>query len=269
MLDDLGDRQKLYESFETERICMPRLPIMARLDGKSFHNFTKGLNRPYDERLTKLMVDTTKFLIEKTHAKLGYTQSDEITLMWYYPEKESNPLFGGKIFKLTSVLSSIATAFFNKNIGNYLTEKSDEYAFFDCRVWVVPNPIEATNVFLWRELDASKNSISMAAHTYFSHQKLQGKSGEEMQEMLFQEHGINWSSFPDLFKRGTFVRRENVVRKFTSEEIDNLPEKHEARTNPNLEVTRTEIKSFCLPRLLSVTNRVEVIFDGETPIISG
>src|SRR5215471_4222370 len=82
MIDGLAERMKRYEATEAGRRLMPLLPALARLDGRAFHNFVRGLARPYDKRLSDLMIDTATFLVRETNAVAGYTQSDEITLAW-------------------------------------------------------------------------------------------------------------------------------------------------------------------------------------------
>ena len=114
---DLGDRMKMYESAETKKL-MPLLPVLARLDGKNFSTFTRGLKRPYDERLTKVMVEVTRHLVEVTGAKLGYTQSDEITLTWYAEHHDSQIYFDGRVFKMVSHLSALASVYFNIHLLN-------------------------------------------------------------------------------------------------------------------------------------------------------
>jgi tRNA(His) 5'-end guanylyltransferase len=140
-------------------------------------------------------------------------------------------------------------------------EYRDKLPTFDARVWNVPNVVEGANVFLWREQDATKNSISMAARSYYSHKILMNKNGSEMQEMLFQK-GINWNDYPTFFRRGTYIQRRKVERLFTAVELDKLPLKHEARRNPNLSFNRTEIIALELPPLRKITNRSEVVFYG-------
>ena len=135
---------------------------------------------------------------------------------------------------------------------------------FDCRVFSVPNEIEAANCLIWRELDATRNSVSMAAQSMFSHKQLQGKSCSAMHEMLFQ-NGTNWADYPAFFRRGTYVQRRHVERPYTVEEFDKLPEKHMARTNPDLTVVRTEYIEIDMPPLTRVINREAVIFRGEEP----
>lgn len=265
MSDDFGDRMKLYEMAEAGRRFMPMLPIIARIDGRSFSKFTKGLERPYDVRLSDLMLNTTKFLVKETNACCGYTQSDEITLAWYSPEYKSEVFFDGRISKMTSTLAALATVYFNKELYRLPPTHADKMPTFDCRVWNVPNIIEGANAFLWREQDATKNSISMAARAYFSHFEIMNKNGSEMQEMLFQK-GINWNDYPNFFKRGSYLQKRNVVRKFTADEINKLPVKHEARFNCDLEISRTEIKLLeNLPPLGKIINRSEFIFFGAEP----
>lgn len=262
--DNFGDRMKMYENQTCGIKMLPRIPVIARLDGKGFSKFTKGLKRPYDERLSKLMVETTKYLVKETNANCGYTQSDEITLVWYSDSFESKIYFDGRLFKMISDLASMCSVYFNRNLTNYLPEKSDKMPRFDCRVFNVPNVEEATNTFLWREQDATKNSISMAAQSVYSHNQLNGKNGSDKQEMLFQK-GINWNDYPNFFKRGTYVQRKRVMTKFSSEELEKLPLKHQAIINPNLEIERWIVDEVKLPPLSRIKNRVNVVIFGENP----
>lgn len=136
---------------------------------------------------------------------------------------------------------------------------------FDCRAWQVPSKTEATNTLLWRELDAAKNSISMAARSLFSHKELQGKSGSEMQEMMFGK-GVNWNDYPAFFKRGTFSQRRRELRELTTAEIDRIPEAH--RPPAGRLVDRASIVRLEMPPFSRVTNRVEVVFDGVDPLVA-
>lgn len=265
MKDNLGNRMKEFESQTTSQKLIKGIPIICRLDGRSFSSFTKGLSRPYDERLSNLMLETTKYLVKETNANCGYQQSDEISLVWYNNDYKSQPLFDGKVFKLTSILSSLATAFFNKNLPFFLPEKSHFLPVFDARVYNVPTLEEAVNSFIWREMDATKNSISMAASEYYSHKQLMNKNGSEKQEMLFQK-GVNWNDYPSFFKRGTYVQRKRVLKPFSTEEIEKLPDKHNARKDPNFMVERWVIDKVDLPPILKINNKVEVIIYGKEPL---
>jgi len=265
MQDDLGDRMKMYEMAEAGRKCMPLLPIVARIDGRSFSKFTSGLERPYDRRLSELMIDTVKFLVRETNAACGYTQSDEITLAWYTPTFDSQIIFDGRISKLVSVLASLTTAHFNRKLPQFLpVEYGERLPHFDARVWNLPSLDEAANAFLWREFDAIKNSIAMAARAHYSHKQLDNKNGAEMQELLLQK-GVNWHEYPDFFKRGTYIQRRKTLRRFSTEELEKLPPMHEARENPELMIERTDHVALELPPLHRVKNRVAVLFEGAAP----
>lgn len=257
----------MYEGAEANRRFMPLIPIVARIDGRSFSSFTRGMNRPYDKIMSDMMVDTTKFLVEETNASIGYTQSDEISLAWHSTDLRSQVWFDGRIMKMTSQLSAQATLIFNRLLAERYPSYYNRMPTFDARVWQVPNRTEAANMFIWREWDATKNSITMAASHYYSHTDLQGKNGAEKQEMLFQK-GVNWNDYPSFFKRGTYLQRRTVNKAFTAAELEKLPEKHAARTNPNLLVERSEVVAIELPIITTVTNRESVFFEGEAPILS-
>jgi tRNA(His) 5'-end guanylyltransferase len=261
MPDALGDRMKTYEGMETKRRLMPRLPVYARIDGKTFSKFTSDLMRPYDERLTQCMVETTKYLVDQTDALIGYTQSDEISLGWYADDPQTQMLFGGKVQKLTSVLAAMATAKFNQSVATHLPHKVDQLPVFDARVFSVPNQDELANAFLWREMDATKNAISMAARSMFSHRALEGKNGKEMQEMMWQEFAVNFNDYPAFFKRGTWVRKVTEERVLTDAELARIPEAHQ----PKGPVLRSRVRELEVPNFRKVTNRVGFIFDGEDP----
>ena len=256
--DNFGDRMKAYEVAETGRLFMPLLPIYARIDGRCFSSFTRGMRRPYDEDMSCMMIETTKFLVEESHARIGYTQSDEISLVWSQDSYESEVFFCGKVQKMVSVLASMATAKFNSLCSDELREKLPT---FDCRVFQLPNRVEAANAFLWREKDATKNAISMAARSFYPHRALHGKSSAEMQEMIFQK-GQNFNDYPAFFKRGTFVRRVTELRHLNDKELANIPKKHW----PKEPVMRSRIVEIDMPVFTKVLNREAVIFDGAEPI---
>jgi len=170
---ELADRMKLYETIGAGQHLIPNLPVCTRIDGKAFHSWTRGLRRPYDDRLHTLFDDTTKFLVEASHAVIGYTQSDESTLILSNGgQPGSQVFFDGRVSKLTSVLASMATAKFNALVPSIPLEKHDWLAFFDCRLWTVPTEQEAVNCLVWRELDATQHSIQMAAQALYSHEQL-------------------------------------------------------------------------------------------------
>lgn len=234
--DALGDRMKKYE-YITRTYLVPRMPVIIRLDGKAFHTFTRGFKRPFDEVLISTMQDTTKYLCENIQGcVLGYTQSDEITLVLVdYKKLNSCAWFDNNIQKMCSIAASMATFAFNRffvanlnafyefntdidltEIGYHITfseEDNGKYyeaykkaaekgAMFDARVFNIPKE-EVCNCVLWRQNDATRNSVEMVAQAHFSHGVLQNKSQSQMQDMLMLEKGINWNDFPVHQKRGS------------------------------------------------------------------
>jgi len=258
----IADRMKGYESQYTFQKLLPRIPICARIDGRAFHTFCEGLKRPFDERLSELMIRTTEFLVQETGANCGYTQSDEISLVWHYEDFNQSPFFVGRVSKLTSILASMTTAYFTRHLIFDLPEKVNEWAFFDARVWSLPLEEEVANYFLWRERDATRNSISMAAQSYFSQSELHKKTSNEMQDMLWKEHQINWNDYPAFFKRGTYIQKRKVSTPFSAEELDALPAKHAARRDPNLVIERHKVTRLELPPLGKIVNRTDVLLRG-------
>jgi len=161
----------------------PCLPIIVRIDGKSFHTYTRGFDRPYDKWMSAAMWATTKFLVEQTCARIGFTQSDEITLILYSDDPKSQVFFDGKVQKIVSVSAAMASVRFNQLMSGR-RNRVQLSAYFDSRAYTVPDKGEASNVLLWREMDAVRNSVSMMAHHHFGHGALKKKSVPEMKAML-------------------------------------------------------------------------------------
>jgi tRNA(His) guanylyltransferase len=264
--DSFGDRMKFFEKIGDTRL-MPTLPILARLDGKCFSKFTNDLGRPFDSNFSDIMTSLTNYLVTETVARVGYTQSDEITLLWCADNWKSEVFMGGKSSKMISILAAMASTKFNRLLSFYLPSKVNEIPIFDCRVWNVPSRVEAANALIWREKDAVRNSIQSLGQDNFSHNLLHKKSCNEIQDMLWKEKGINWNDLPDNLKRGTYIQAKKISTKFTAEELENLPEKHHARTNPDLVTERRVIGQVELPILTKIENVVDVLFDGVDPIM--
>ena len=199
------------------------------MDGKAFHTYTKGLNRPYDVGLSEDMDATMKHLCENIQgAKMGYVQSDEISI-WLtdYDDIKTDAWFDYNIQKMCSIASALATAKFNQLRmkracyegldvdGTLDADDLDKFklALFDARAFLLPNIQEVQNYFVWRQQDATRNSISMAAQSMYSPKELHGKTSEQKQEMMFQK-GTNWNDYPIRFKRGhTCIRAEKTFQR--------------------------------------------------------
>lgn len=205
----LGNRMKRYEEVP-KTLLVRRMPAIIRVDGKAFHSFTKGMTKPFDEELKNAMVATTKELCREIQgAKIAYSQSDEISILVIDYEKiGTDAWFDYQVQKMASVSASIWSAYMNEFIRPY----TKKIALCDSRVFNIPKE-EVNNYFLWRQQDATKNSISMVAQSLFSHGSLQGLSGPKMQEKMFQEKGINWNNLPTWQKRGLCVTKQEIKKK--------------------------------------------------------
>ena len=220
--DELGKRMKeFYESVPKTRLVR-RIPVAIRIDGKAFHTFTRGFQKPFDEVLGRAMRETMRYLCENIQGcVLGYTQSDEITLILIdYKKLTSSAWFDYEVQKMCSIAASMATMAFNKffydNIDTDSEYAGSHYsawekgAMFDARVFNIPKE-EVANLIYWRQLDATRNSIQMVGQANFSHNELHGKSCNEIQDMLMVQKGINWNDFPTHQKRGTCVIHDGNV----------------------------------------------------------
>jgi tRNA(His) 5'-end guanylyltransferase len=267
--DELGDRMKRYESAEAGRRLMPMLPIIARIDGRSFHTFTKGLQRPFDDGFVECMRATAKALLKETAARIAYVQSDEISLVWHSETYNSQIWFDGRIAKMQSNLAATATVHFYKEVLQRLPQKAPAFPTFDARVWQVPNREEAANALLWREIDAYRNSVQMLGHAHFSNKALHGVPTSGVKKML-EENGTPWEALPVRYKRGSWFQKRSVIGALQPGELEELPAHHHARTDPNFSFKRyrlVEVEN--MPRFSTVTNRVDVIFESADPVTAG
>lgn len=225
MKDELGDRMKDFYEDRTRFKLARRSNTIIRIDGKAFHTYTQGLKKPFDEGLIEDMNSTTEFICKNIQgAKFGYVQSDEISiLLTDYDNIQTDAWFDGNLQKMASVSASMATSIFNKlRYKRYLQNKIDietkimsdkryekepVLAMFDARVFQIHSQIEVVNYFIWRQQDATRNSISSVAQANFSSGQLKGVKTNQMQDMLMLEKGINWNDFTPREKRGAVIRK--------------------------------------------------------------
>ena len=229
----LGDRMKNNYENITRYYLTRRMPVIIRIDGRAFHTFTRGFKKPFDDILVNTMQDTMKYLCENIQGcVLGYTQSDEISLVLTdYAELTTDAWFGNNLQKMCSVSASMATLAFNKFFSgrvqefmydccdefgdDVLLEKQNDYelahnvyfkkfnaAMFDSRVFTIPKE-EVCNYLIWRQQDATRNSIQSVGQANFSQKELHGKSCNNIQDMLMTQKGINWNDYSTTLKRGS------------------------------------------------------------------
>ena len=236
MRDMLGNRMKEYEQ-RNQYWLQKRTPVCIRVDMRAGHTFTKGFKRPFDEIFMKTMQQTAQYMCENIEgAVLSYQQSDEITIILQdYKKLNTEAWFDYRTDKLCSVSASMATMAFNKYlreftekylrsdawVNHYWEENVEKYAntlnnainkgaMFDSRCFNIPIE-EVTNCLIWRQQDATRNAIQMLGQCNFSHNELQGKSCDEIQDMLMTQKNINFNDMPTEFKRGVCCVKNRTI----------------------------------------------------------
>lgn len=244
----LGTRMKVYEAV-SKNYLMRRTPVIIRLDGKAFHTFTRGLDKPFDIDFVNIMQQTMLHLCENIQGcVLGYTQSDEITLVLVdYQDRDTCAWFDNQVQKIASISASMATLYFNRELSEMLrdleedlaaadyslpqahmyetnSKKYDKWydkeykALFDSRVFNVPQ-YEVINNLIWRQQDATRNSINSVAQSLFSHKELQGINSKDLQNKMLIEKDVNWNDFPTTLKRGSCAIKNNDGKWIIDNEI--------------------------------------------------
>ena len=250
--DSLGDRMKGFYEERTKTKLVRRMPVIIRLDGRAFHTFTKGFAKPFDKRMLETMQETTLELCKNIQGCVfGYTQSDEITLILVdYNGIDVSAWYDYEVQKICSVAASMATLYFNRIFRHKIYEFVNEHvkvindpktygeelvksindlikaynesiemgAMFDARCFNVPIN-DVCNCVLWRQKDATRNSINSLGQAWFKHKELDGKNTNQVQDMLFEKYGINWNNLSTVEKRGTAIIKDENEKWFIDEEM--------------------------------------------------
>jgi tRNA(His) 5'-end guanylyltransferase len=204
MGDNLGDRMKLYE--DVYRLNLPpKIPVLCRIDGKSFSTFTRDLGKPWDSGFITCMQETAKYLCENIQGcKIAYVQSDEITLLLTdFETEKTQGWFNYNLQKMSSVGASFATAKFLQQVSELLPNKKDYLPNFDARFWSLSKD-EVVNCFIWRQQDCIRNSVQSLARAHFSHNMCNNKNNEQLKNMLL-DNGISWEEQPNHCKYGACI----------------------------------------------------------------
>lgn len=246
---ELSDECKWYEKNFSCETMIPHLPVIMRFDGNNFSGWTKKLNKPFDIRFISIMKSLTKRLMEETGADFGYTQSDEITLI-FIPNHTGRHYYEGKKQKILSKLCSKCSIWFNELVSERIGDM--KLAIFDLRIYQVPSIDIAEEQVLFRSIDCIRNSKQSFGHYNLGHSIMEGKSMPKVIELL-DSKGLFWDNLDNEMKYGNFFSKERVSSKFTPEEIDLLPPKHDYFKNPNMLIDRTIIVSRGMVQLTQFT----------------
>ena len=260
--DELGDRMKGYEGVEAKRRLDATLPICARIDGRSFSRFTRGFDRPFDQRIGAAMRAACMRLVNETNALIGFVQSDEISLIWQADEG-SQIFFDGKVQKMSSVLAAVATSEFTFAMLDSAPDVvRTRRPVFDARVWQVPSKEEAANVIVWRSQDARKNGISSACRAHLSAKQMHGLDQFGMLAAM-AERGTDYHAVYDAGDRfGVFYQRVTKPTEIDDETWAAIPDKNKPESRM---VLRSSVEKIPIHYFGNVSNRTAVIFDHAAP----
>ena len=259
----LADAMKEIEEVTTSTTLVPNIPVYARLDGRCFHTFCRGLDKPFDKCFMELMRETTQYLHSKTGAVISYVQSDEISLGFLTPTAMP---FERRLFKLQSVFAGMASSYFCINgLTTKLKEKIERQCpHFDCRVCQMSLE-DMTKMFLFRANDCLKNSVSMVAQANFSHKRLQNANTNDRKRMLLEEKGIDYDrDFSEQYRYGSYFRKVSEMKRLTDEELERIPPDKRPESGLVQRNLVSEI-TFGLP-LSRIANGRDVLFNGAEPI---
>ena len=215
--------------------------IFIRCDGKAFKNFTKKFEKPFDSIFRNTMEKTMVYLANECQCSwMGYTQSDEITIMLKKPNIDSQIMFGGRRTKIETFAAATCTLAFNKifieevnkemairkndlrtslkmsetEIEEVVNHEYEKYtnrfltALFDARAFNMPKG-EEWKVFGWRLLDCHGNAIQMVARHNYSIKELQNKSCSEMKEMIIK-NGDNIDNYEQRYMYGRMAIKKEM-----------------------------------------------------------
>eukprot|EP01087_Luapelamoeba_hula_P013915 TRINITY_DN4012_c0_g1_i1.p1 TRINITY_DN4012_c0_g1~~TRINITY_DN4012_c0_g1_i1.p1 ORF type:complete len:513 (+),score=114.86 TRINITY_DN4012_c0_g1_i1:5-1543(+) len=227
----------------------PERPFIVRLDGNSFSTFTRAFNRPFDDRVSEAMKNTTRDLMQKFSAVSAYTCSDEITLLFPVRRDVSKPnlpayehLFNGRLVKVASIFAGVASARFNHHLSRSKWDSSNEaqmitaatagFACFDARAFSIDEN-NCAESFVWRILDCMRNSQSLFARRYIAEKFLTCQPNHVALQMVAEQYGAHWdTAVSEHHKYGTFFKR--LLREETF---------HLAKFGTNVQAMRTRLIS--------------------------
>jgi len=256
--DAFGDRMKQYEAVEAQRALPPDLPVLVRIDGRRFSKFTKGFRKPFDPDLSGAMRETCRILVEETGARVGYVQSDEISLVLARRHEKDALPFSGRSQKIASTCASLATVLFTRALYRSHPDRAlDGLPSFDARAWSVPDRSEAANAVLWRIQDARKNGISAACRSVARPSEMHGLSGPDMIDLMRARGVLFETDFEETDRLGLLYQRRSRIERLDDETWDRIPVRSRPETRG---VTRTSVVDLSVDGFLNAPDRPAFIF---------
>jgi len=264
--EDLGNQMKLIEG-KSNYMINPNDPYVIRLDGSRFHVFTNAFEKPFDAILNRCLAESGLHLMKKFSPTSIYCFSDEVSLLFEHSAliekhklkgRKFASMFSGRVQKLASLVASLMTLEYNKNLRKALPELEsrpnfkkqisaaiDNGVIFDCRVFNIPTKKECVDYFHWRYLDCLRNSKTLLASLHFSQKFLENKPANDLVQMLKVEKNIDWHKYPEEYRFGMFGKRNLVNRESLNKKTGEL-----------VNVCRAQCLTKCLPNVLNITEKL-------------
>lgn len=220
IFNNLKDKCNYYRDL-TDYKLMPNCYILVMIDGKNFSKLIKNkFEKPFDDWFISTMDKTAVHLCKEVQNCVGaFVQSDEISLIIKDNTSTCAP-YDGRLCKLQSIIPSMATAFFNKEIikRNILSGMNvdditnmPDYCF-DCKAWTVPSVNDAMAWILYRQIDCIRNSKQQFAQTYVPHKELCGKDTDKQIALCLEKTGNDWNAIENNKKYGRLFYKSDVYK---------------------------------------------------------
>jgi tRNA(His) 5'-end guanylyltransferase len=135
-----------------------------------------------------------------------------------------------------------------KNYDKVMEKLSSCEALFDARVFNLDSEEDVLRNIMWRSTyDCVRNSKSRLAHVHVPQKEIQGKSSKELVDLMIESYNVDWHSFPNAFKYGTYLKRVHVDK-------EGFKYDKGVKTDEKIIVKRTMVKTFSftmdIPRIV-------------------
>jgi len=234
-------RYEYVRLFEQADALLPNTFLVVRIDGRAFTNFTSdhAFRKPNDPRGLSLMNAAARAVMDQfSDVFLAYGQSDEYSFVFARGTK----LWGRRASKLTTAVVSLFTATYVMKWPEYMIEEAMASAVgvgdnvgggssfrpmpllrapqFDGRIVCYPSSQNLMDYMCWRQVDCHINNLYNTTFWALvkkgnktekeAHACLSGTVSSQKNEMLFTDFGINYNDEPNIYRKGSIMRRKKI-----------------------------------------------------------
>lgn len=205
--------QNRFNTYENsyDHFIISRIPVIIKIDGWSFSKVTSDINKPFCHKTMAIFGKTMMSLIKEIEGVVfGYCYSDKIILVLKNDKSfETEPWFGNKVQRLSSVSASLASYYFMQHLWEMAdAPKLNHQIAFKSNVFAVPDINEVINYLIYRQRLCNKFAVNKALYTLLSDKYgdklfsiLNDKSINERIDIINQ-HGANFDTYPKAYTNG-------------------------------------------------------------------